>query len=305
MKISLFIEKYFWVFFIAGLVLGLIAPVYNDFLMTLLKPFLMIMLFLIFLKTDVAQIFKNIKNYKQMTFLALFYMVVVPLLFFFAIKIFDPKLAVGILLLVSMPPAVASPALTDIVKGDVALSTSIVIVTSIIAPLTVPFLFWFTQFQGVAINPLWLLKDLAMIIIIPVIASQLIKKYSAQIVERKEHVLTSVNILILSLMVYIAMGSQRDVILNDLTGILWDTFILYVVFILLHIIGYFMGFKEDNKGKIATTIGSAYKNNGMAIVLAALYFEPFVLVLMVLSELPWNTLLIPYRKLVQYQQQKE
>ena len=51
MKISLFIEKYFWVFFIAGLVLGLIAPVYNDFLMTLLKPFLMIMLFLIFLRT--------------------------------------------------------------------------------------------------------------------------------------------------------------------------------------------------------------------------------------------------------------
>lgn len=305
MKISLFIEKYFWVFFIAGLVLGLVAPVYNDFLMTLLKPFLMIMLFLIFLKTDIAQIFKSIKNYRRMTFLALSYMVVVPLLFFFAIKIFDPKLAIGVLLFVAMPPAIASPALTDIVKGDIALSTSIVIITSIIAPLTVPLLFWLVKFEGLSVNPLWLLKDLAMIIIIPVIASQLIKKYSSKFVEKNQHTLTSVNILILSLMVYIAMGSQRDVIVSDFSGIIWDTLFLYIVFILLHFIGYIMGFKESSKGRIATTISAVYKNNGLAIVLAALYFEPFVLVLMVLTELPWNTLLIPYRKFVQYQQGRE
>ena len=101
------------------------------------------------------------------------------------------------------------------------------------------------------------------------------------------------------------MASQREVILNDITGILWHTFLLYIVSILLHFIGYFMGFTEDHRGKISITIASAYKNNGMAIVLAALYFEPAILVLMVLSELPWNTLLIPYRKVIQYQQQRK
>lgn len=300
MKISLLIEKYFWVFFIAGLILGLVAPVYNNFLMTMLKPLLMVMLFLIFLKTDVSQIFKNMKNYRQMIFLALLYMVVIPLLFFYAIKIFDPTLAIGVLLLISMPPAVSTPALTDIVKGDTALSTSIVIITSIVAPLTVPFLFWLIKFEALSVNPLWLLKDLSMIIIIPVIASQLVKKYLSPFIEKKAHTLTSINIFILSFMVYIAMGSQRDVILNDISGILRDTFALYIVCILLHFIGHLMGFKETKEGKIATTIASAYKNNGMAIVLAALYFQPAILVLMVLSELPWNTLLIPYRKVIQY-----
>lgn len=304
MKLHLIIEKYFWVFFIAGLVLGLVAPVYNDFLMTLLKPFLMIMLFLVFLKTDVGQIFKKIRNYKQMTFLALSFMIVIPLLFYFVLKTFDQEFAVGILLLTAMPAAVASPALTDIVKGNTALSTSIVIITSIIAPFTVPFLFWLIQFDDLSVSPWWLLKDLAMIIIVPVLASQAIKKYSTRFIVKKAHQLTSVNILILSLMVYIAMGSQRDVIVNDFTGILWHTFLLYLVFIVLHVLGHFMGFAEDHKGKIAITIASAYKNNGMAIVLAALYFEPSVLVLMVLSELPWNTLLIPYRKFIRHRQQK-
>ncbi|MDD2474295.1 MAG: bile acid:sodium symporter [Dysgonamonadaceae bacterium] len=305
MKLSLFIEKYFWVFFIAGLLMGLIIPVYNDNLMSLLKPLLMVMLFLVFLKTDVAQIFTKIRNYKQMTFLSLSFMLVIPLLLFFVINLFDQTLAIGVLLLTAMPAAVASPALTDIVKGNIALSTSIVIITSLIAPLTVPFLFWLIQFEGLSVNPLWLFKDLAIVIIIPVIASQLIKKYAHNIIVKNDHVITSVNVIILSFMVYIAMASQREVILSDFTGILWHTFLLYIVSILLHFIGYFMGFKEDNKGKIAITIASAYKNNGMAIVLAALYFEPAILILMVLSELPWNTLLIPYRKFIQYQQREE
>ena len=305
MKVSLYIEKYFWVFFIAGLVLGLIIPVYNDNLMSLLKPFLMIMLFLVFLKTDVAHIFMKIKNYKQMIFLAISFMVVIPLLLFFVFNTFDHTFAVGVLLLTAMPAAVASPALTDIVKGNIALSTSIVIVTSIIAPLTVPLLFWLIQFEGLSVNPWWLFKDLAIVIIIPVIASQIIKRYASHSIAKNEHVITSFNVIILSVMVYIAMASQREVILNDITGILWHTFLLYIVSILLHFIGYFMGFTEDHRGKISITIASAYKNNGMAIVLAALYFEPAILVLMVLSELPWNTLLIPYRKVIQYQQQRK
>ena len=74
--------------------------------------------------------------------------------------------------------------------------------------------------------------------------------------------------------------------------------LLYLLFILLHIFGFLLGFKEDKKDKIAVTIGLAYMNNGMAIVLAAACFKPSILVLTILSELPWNTLLGPYRKIM-------
>jgi BASS family bile acid:Na+ symporter len=305
MKLCLFIEKYFWIFFITGLLLGLIYPVFNDILMSLLKPFLMLMLFLVFLKTDVSLIIKRMKNYRQITFLVLFLMVVMPLLFFGAINIFNRELALGVLLLTAMPAAVASPALTDIVKGNTALSTSIVITTSIIAPFTVPLLFWIIQFKDISVNPWWLFKDLVVIIILPVMASQTIKRYLSGTIKRNAHIFTSVNIIILSLMVYAVMGSQRNVIVSEPIKILWQIGFLYLVFILLHVFGFFMGFTEDKKGKIATTIGTAYRNNGMAIVLAALYFEPSILILMVLSELPWNTLLIPFKQFVQLQQTKQ
>jgi bile acid:Na+ symporter, BASS family len=300
MRVHLFIEKYFWIFLLGGIILGLAFPVYNDFLMSLLKPFLMLMLFLVFLKTDIQHIFQSMKNYRLMSFIVIINMAIIPVIFFFIVNIFDSSLALAILLLTAMPAGVTTPALTDIVKGNTALSASIVIATSVIAPLTVPLLFWIIGNNDLSVSPWLLFKDLASIVFLPMIISQIVKKYFPKIIEKNSHLFTSVNIIVLAVMVYAVMGSERDVMLGESKSVLWKLGFLYLVFILLHVFGFITGYREDKEGKVAITIGSAYINNGMAIVLAALYFEPSILFLMILSELPWNTLLIPFKKVVRY-----
>jgi len=297
-KFIQFLDKYFGVFLITGLIMGLINPFYSSILMPMLKPFLMVTLFLVFLKTDVALVFQKMKNYRQVIFFTFIYMIAIPVLFFLAIQPFNRELAVGILLLTAMPAGTASPALTDIAKGNTALSTSIVIITSVIAPVTVPLLFWGLMIGDLSVNSWFIFRDLALLIFLPMAASQLIKRYFPGIIIKSSHLFTSINVLLLAVMVYAIIGSQRDTILNNPVKILWQTGLLYIVFILLHLIGFFMGYKEDRKGKIATAIGAAYMNNAMAIVLAAIYFSPSILVLMVLSEIPWNTMLVPFRKIM-------
>jgi bile acid:Na+ symporter, BASS family len=300
MKIYQFIEKYFWVFLIGGVLIGLLYPIYNDIFMSLLKPILMIMLFFVFLKTDLIQILEKIMDYKLMIYIVVIYMLIIPILFFFTVKIINPKLAVGILLLTAMPAGVASPSLTDIVKGNIALSMSLVIITSLIAPFTVPLLFGLMNFNNVSVNPLAIFKDLSIIVFLPMIISQIIKKYFPLTIIKRQHLFTSFNILLLFLLVYAVMGSQRDVIINDSINIIWQVVFLYLIFILLHIIGYLIGYKQNKENKVAIAIGAAYKNNGMAIVLAATHFEPSILVLMVLAEIPWNTLLGPFRRIIKH-----
>ena len=287
-------------FLIAGLVLGLVYPLYSDFFMSLLKPLLMIMLFLEFLKTDLIQILKQIKDYKLMTFLVCMYMVIIPVIFFLAINLFNRELAVGILLLIAMPAGVPSPTLTDIVKGNIALSLSITIITSMIAPFTVPVLFWFINYDNFSINTLEIFKDLAILVFLPLILSQIIKKIVPEKINKGKHIFTSVNILILFFIVFATMGSQCDVILRNSVDILWQIGFLYLIFILLHVIGYLIGYRHNKENKMAITIGATYMNNGMAIVLAATHFGPSILILMVLSEIPWNTLLVPFRRIIQY-----
>ncbi len=300
MKIHLYIEKYFGLFLIAGIVLGLVLPVYSSILMSFLKPLLMMMLFLVFLKTDVSQIIKSMKNYRLTASVVVLNIIIIPLFFYFITNLFDHNLAVGALLLTAMPAAIASPALTDISKGNTALSASIVIVSSLMAPLTVPFLFWMIRISDLTIDPWWLLVDISAIIIIPLMVSQIVKRYKPRFVQKNQDIFTSINVFILAAMVYVAIASQRDAMMINSMELIVDTGFLYLLFILLHVMGYFIGHSKSREDKIAITVVSAYRNNGLAIVLAAVYFEPPILILMVLTELPWNTLLIPFRRIATY-----
>jgi bile acid:Na+ symporter, BASS family len=300
MRVSVFIEKYFWLFLIAGILLGLWNPVHFNRPAFLPKILLGLMLFFVFLKIDAIGIIENIRNYKMMIYIASVYMFIIPLVLYFSIILFDADLAVGILLLTAMPAGVSTPALTDIVKGNVSLSMSLAIVSQLIAPFTVPLLFWVINFNGLAINKLLVFRDIAILVFLPMILSQLIKTYFPIAVRKTQHLFTSANVLLLFSFVFVAISSQRDVILGNPLSLIWQIAVLYLVFILLHVAGYLICFKEPKENRIAVAIGAAYMNNGMAIVLAASYFKPEILVLMVLSEIPWNTLIAPFKRTVRH-----
>ena len=298
MKISGLIEKHFWLILLAGILLGLWSPVPFNAPQVLPKILLGMMLFLAFLKIDALEVLENMKNFRLMIYIAFIYMLVIPLVFYFSTRVFNADLAVGILLLTAMPAGVSTPVLTDIAKGNISLSMSLVIVSQFVAPFTVPLLFWLVDINSLTINKILILKDIAILVFLPLIISQIVKKYLPLTIEKTQHLFTSANVFLLFSFVYIAISSQRNVILENPTGLIWKVTVLYIVFILLHIIGYLISYKETRENRIAVAIGAAYMNNGMAIVLAASYFKPEVLVLMVLSELPWNTLLAPFKKVL-------
>ncbi len=293
-----FIEKNYWIFLVAGLAFGLSFPIYIDLLMQLLEPVLMVMLLLVFLKADFIQIFSEIKNYKLMSYLAFAYMIFIPTIFFLVFQFINYEMAIGIMLLTSMPAAVASTTFSDILKGNVALSTGITFITSIIAPFSIPLIFGLLSFETLSIDAWVIFKDLSIIIFVPMIASQVLRKYYSEKIKVKTHQFTAINILLLSFMVYVVIGSQRDMVLSDSLNVFIQIAILYLVFIFLHLFGYLLAYRQNRKNKISITIGAAYMNNGLAIVLAAKYFDPSVLLLIVLSDLPWNTMLIPFSRVM-------
>jgi len=62
MKIIKFIEEKFWLPLIIALILGLLIPTFGKSLIFLIIPFLMIILFLTYLKTDLIEIISHIKK---------------------------------------------------------------------------------------------------------------------------------------------------------------------------------------------------------------------------------------------------
>jgi len=299
-KIYQIIEKYFWAFLLVGIMLGLWKPFEFEAPKFLPKVLLGMMLFFVFLKIDFSDIIEHIRDYRLMSYIAIVYMIILPILFFLIFRFFDRELALGILLLTAMPTGVSTPALSDIVKGNMSLTMSIALITQIIAPLTVPLLFWIVGTKGLDINKLLLLRDISIMVFSPMVLATLVKRYFPASVRKTRQLFTSANVLLLFLFVFVAISSQRETILSNPLELIWKAAVLYMVFILLHVAGYYIcpGSKKENK--IALSVSAAYMNNGLAIVLASTYFSPNILVLMVLSEIPWNTLLAPFKRVVKH-----
>lgn len=300
MKISQLIEKYFWLFLLAGILIGLWQPVTFSAPGYFPRMLLGMMLFFVFLKIDVLVVVEKMRDYKLMIYIASVYMIIIPILLYFIVSIFDRQLALGILLLAAMPAGVSTPALTDILKGNIPLAMSIAIITQIIAPFTVPLLFLMIGTKGLDINKLMLLRDIAILVFLPLIVAQVLKNYFRTAIERSQHMFTSANVLLLFIFVYVVISSQRNIILDNPVNLVWKTLVLYLVFIFLHVVGYIIRFRDSKENKIAMAVTAAYMNNGLAIVLASAYFGPDILVLMVLSEIPWNTLLSPFKRIASH-----
>lgn len=304
MKIAQWISDHFWIFMISGLLLGLINPAYSPFFMQYLEAALIFVLLLVFLKIDLLQIIQSIRDIKLMLWFTFLSMIVVPLILFVCFYMWDAQVALGILLLTAMPAGTASPALADFLKGNVELSMSLAIFTSLLAPLTVPFLFYFLPVEQLALSPIHLFQKLGLLVFFPMILSQILKKVVPNFIEKSRDYYSAINVLIFLFFVYATIGTQRSLLLDNPWGVLGQTIVIYLVYGFLHLSGYYMAWGKSSRDKISIILANAYQNNGMAIVLAAAFFGPEVLLLVILSEFPWNTLPALYGSILQRKERK-
>ena len=281
-----------------AVLLAIFAPQLAKHLSIVLETSLIIILTLVFLKIDLKEIIKKIRDIRLMAYIVFLFLIAIPVLIYFIAQFFDENIALGLLLLTAMPAGASAPALTDLVKGNSALSTSITIITSLLAPFTVPLLFTIFTGKDISIEPFSMFKTLAILILLPIIFSEIIKKYFKKTVEKTKASFSAINIIILSLFLYTVIGMQAETITSNLANVLKYLLIVYPVFILLHGLGYLSAYGRNKKDKISFAVSKAYMNNGLGILLAAKFFNPEITLLLVLSEIPWSTLLKPFQKII-------
>ena len=173
---------------------------------------------------------------------------------------------------------------------------SLVLVTQLMAPFTVPLLFWIIGNHSVSINKLLVFKDISILVFLPLIISQVIKKYFPAVISKTRDLITPFNVFLLFAFVYIVISAQREIILANPATLIWETVILYLVFILLHVVGYMICYRGSKENRISCNRCSLYEqwyNSAGCTIL-----KPEILVLMVLSELPWNPLLAPFKMVI-------
>ncbi len=295
MGVIKFIEKYFWLIFSAGFVVGLFVPSLGKAIEGILIPLLMVVLFLTFLKVEVGGIWEYIKRPGFVGYIVFVYLFVIPAVVYLLLQWLDPRIAIGFLLLTAMPPGVVSASFTDIAKGNIALSLAVTVVGYFTAPLSVVALFFFLTGTSFSLD-LWnFFQILVVMIVVPFVAAQIVRSKWRTVVRKTKKYYSAVNILLIAAIIYIVPALQSEKILAHPESVVRDVMWLYVLFIILHIIGYFMVWWRPKRDRIAVSVTKTYMNNSLAIVLAITFFDPSIALLVILSEVPFVTLLSGFR----------
>ena len=200
---------------------------------------------------------------------------IMPLAAWFLVWLFalPPELAIGVVLVGTCPGGTASNVISYLAKGDVALSVSMTMSTTLLAPVVTPTLTWLLAGSWIEVSFTAMMISIAQMVLLPLLLGLTAHHFFERTVEKILPVMPVVSVVTIVLLVggVVALGAES----------LLDVGLLMAAIVVLHnafglVLGYGMArlFRLDSKKARTVSIEVGMQNSGMAASLAVLYFSP-------------------------------
>ena len=221
-----------------------------------------------------------IKNPKDFLIGALCQMIILPIIAFILIKIFNTPLeiALGVMIIAAAPGGVTSNVLTKFAKGDVALSLSLTAIISLISIISVPFIVFNS---AKLLDAASISKEISMtgislkmffVVTLPVIIGMLIRKFATNFIVSKTLIIQRLSI-ILFIIVFLAIWIEE-----------WDNIVSYItqagsitlsLNIIMMLIGYFVAkfFASGIEQRRCISLECGLQNGTLAVFVSSQLFD--------------------------------
>ena len=183
----------------------------------------------------------------------------------------NSDLALGVILVGCCPGGTASNVITHIADGDVPLSVSMTIVSTLLAPIFTPVLIFLLAGKWVEISLFLMVKSVINIILIPVLAGLIIRQLLKKQIEKILYLMPLISTISIILIISGIIGANATkivacgllvlvaVILHNFTGIAGGLIVAKI-------------FKLEYKKATAIAIEVGMQNSGLAVSLATINF---------------------------------
>jgi BASS family bile acid:Na+ symporter len=273
-----------FVFFLA-IALGLLFPEYTAFLNDYVVIFIPISLFFVFLKIDFSKMIGYMKRPLLLIYIIVSFLVLIPAAVFLCAVVIGPEYAVGFLLLFSVPTAAMSAILVDMFKGNVSFALLIELFLYVLSPITLPLIMFYLAGSVIAIDAFGLFLTMNQMLIIPLVAAQLVKRYMNT--GKVERYSSEISIFMMALVALGIMGAQSAFILGNLSTVLFFMAVLYGLYVVINVATYYMAFWLKRKDRITISVSKTFMNGALALVLASQFFSPEVVLVIVSNIIVW------------------
>ena len=252
-----------------------LEPQYWSNLSFLIIPLLSLIMFSMGLTLKVEDFYRIFKNFKIIYLGILLQFLLMPLLGFLLVKIFyiEQILGLGVILVGCAPGGTASNVICYLAKGDVALSISLTVCSTVLAVFFMPSLFWLYTGSSIEIPIYQMMISIFKIVIIPVTLGIILNSLGFINMKKIKLCLPLIAVIAIVFIITIIIGSNSNQIFK------YGPKIFFTV-VCHNLLGIFLGFylckKMNYTEKIARTLAIevGMQNSGLATALAIKYFGP-------------------------------
>jgi bile acid:Na+ symporter, BASS family len=292
-----FIQRYFGLLLLLSCLTGLMVPSVGKSTPLIVMLSLAFIIFCSFFQINFSPdaLFSDFAI--SLKFWALRY-VILPALVYFAFKWISSFYAPVLLLSFLLPAAVSSPSFAVIFGGKPDLSLKILVYSSFLAVITIPYLMALFLGSSLELETGKMLLTLVYTIAVPFILHLPLRKIKTvrDFLGRYNALFTLIG---LSTIFIVATARNRPAILGNPELVGLYAVIALAVYSGMYLSGYFLFPSQPAAIRKTLSISSGANNIGLGVTITALFFPGEMNIFFIISQLAWVVVLIPLRKLMQ------
>jgi BASS family bile acid:Na+ symporter len=289
-----FIQRYFGILLLISCLIGMAVPSFGERTSLIVIFSLAFIIFCSFFQINFSAEFLFTDFAISIKFWLLRY-VAIPVIAYFAFKWISDFYALVLLLSFLLPAAVSSPSFSVMFGGKPDLSLKILVYSSFMAVLTIPFLMTLLLGSALDVSAGKMLLTLVYTIVIPFILHLPLRqvKVVKQLTGRYNALFTLIG---LGAIFIVVTARNKPAILGNPALIGLFAVEALVLYSLLYLAGYYLFSSQSTQVRRTFSISSGANNIGLGVTITALFFPGEMNIFFIVSQLAWVVMLIPLRK---------
>ena len=279
---------------------SLLAGIFFPKVCGVFQPFplycMMALLFLSFLSISLSDISATLRRKGLVIGVFLFIrMIVLPAAMFLLFRALWPGYSLSALLLTGISTGVVAPFISGLLQANTSLVLVVVVCSSLLVPFTLPPMVDFLCGRSMELSLWAMMRLLLMVIFVPVVLAQLMRKLSSGAVEslrKQQFPLSLVMFAVTNMGIFSKYSNffyQEPMTIAMATGV---AFVLAALYLLS---GLLLSLGRPAEDQVAAVICLGIMNNVLVIVFSSQFFTPIEPTVAAMYMIPFFALIVPLR----------
>jgi BASS family bile acid:Na+ symporter len=281
---------------ISSMIIAIIFPDFGSLFQAFPVYCVMINFFLSYLSIDLESVWEALKGHiGQILAFTVLKLAVLPVIIYFIFYFVAPSYALSALFLTGVSTGVVAPMISNMVKGNSSLVLVVVVITSVLVPFTLPALIKIVAARELTISFSAMLRMLALVMFIPIIAVEIIRYLLPKLVAPILKIQFPFSLLLFVLINLGVFYRYAPFFKKEPSVIILATVVVFVLAAIYCVVGILFFRKGTLANQLAGAVMLGNINNVLVIVFSSQFFGPIEPMVAAMYMFPFFVIVIPLR----------